>query len=74
MMSLLHCALDAVAEKEGLSVDDAVFEKYIGKYLKAYDYQDSEREKFLENYGRETVYEIILRDYSLDRIKELNGI
>ncbi len=67
-------ALDAVAEKEGLSVDDAVFEKYIGKYLKAYDYQDSEREKFLENYGRETVYEIIMRDYALDRIKELNGI
>ena len=67
-------ALDAVAEKENLNVDDAVFEKYIGKYLAAYDYKEDEREEFLKNYGRETVYEIILRDYALDRIREANKI
>ena len=67
-------ALDAVAKKEGLNVDDAVFEKYIGKYLAAYDYKENEREEFLKNYGRDTVYEIILRDYTLDTIKTINDI
>ena len=67
-------ALDAVAKKEGLNVDDAVFEKYIGKYLAAYDYKENEREEFLKNYGRDTVYEIILRDYTLDTIKVINNI
>ncbi len=67
-------ALDAVAKEEKLSVDDAVFNRYIGKYLAAYDYSENETDKFLENYGRETVYEIILRDYTLDRLKKMNKV
>ncbi len=67
-------ALKSVAEKEGLSVTDEVFDRYIKKYLAAYDYGENETDAFLENYGRADVYSVILNDYTLDKLIEWNGL
>ncbi len=61
-------ALAAVAKAEGFAVNDEIFNKYIKNYLKAYDYGENEVEAFLENYGREDVYAVILDDYTLDML------
>ena len=61
-------ALAAVAKAEGFAVNDEIFNKYIGNYLKAYDYGENEVDAFLENYGREDVYAVILDDYTLDML------
>ncbi len=68
--------LSEIAQKEGFSVTDEIFNTYIGNYLAEYDYGNSrdEIEKFLEVYGKENVYEVILNDYTLDRICEWSEI
>ncbi len=68
--------LSEIARKEGFAVTDEIFDTYIGNYLAEYDYGNSsdEIEKFLEVYGKENVYEVILNDYTLDRICEWTEI
>lgn len=68
--------LSEIARKEGFAVTDEIFNTYIGNYLAEYDYGNSseEIESFLEAYGKENVYEVILNDYTLDRICEWSEI
>ncbi|MGN0165869.1 MAG: hypothetical protein ACI39R_06770 [Lachnospiraceae bacterium] len=66
--------LNAIAEKEGFTVTDDIFNKYIKKYLAAYDYGEDEIDAFLENYGKADVYQVILNDYTLDRVVEWAGL
>lgn len=66
--------LGAIAEKEGFVVTDEIFNRYIPKYLAAYNYGEDEVEAFLENYGKADVYAVILNDYTLDRVTEWAGL
>lgn len=66
--------LSAIAEKEGFTVTDEIFDEYIKKYLAAYDYGEDEVEAFLNDYGKSDVYEVILNDYTLDKVAEWNDI
>jgi hypothetical protein len=66
--------LNKIAQKEGFTVTDEIFNSYIGKYLEAYDYSEDEIDTFLENYGKEDVYSVILNDYTLDMIQSWSTI
>lgn len=66
--------LSAIAEIEGFTVTDEIFNEYITKYLAAYDYGEDEVETFLNDYGRADVYDVILNDYTLDKVVEWTGL
>lgn len=66
--------LSEIAKKEGFSVTDEIFNKYIGNYLKAYDYKEDEVEAYLNDYGKDEVYGVILNDYTLDYLVSVNNI
>ncbi len=66
--------LSEIAKKEGFTVTDEIFDKYIKKYLAAYDYGEDEVDAFLNDYGRADVYEVILHDYTLDMVVEWTGL
>lgn len=66
--------LSAIAEQEGFTVTDEIFDQYIQKYLAAYDYGEDEIDAFLETYGKADVYSVILNDYTLDKVTEWAGL
>lgn len=60
--------LQAIADEEKLKINDSLYKKYMSEYLEEYNYSDEQ--SFLDNYGEESVRESMLYDYAIDFLIE----
>lgn len=60
--------LQAIADEEKLEITESQYKKYMSEYLEEYNYSDEQ--SFLDNYGEESVRESMLYDYTIDFLIE----